>query len=98
MPSLPITLLAAATLAPLAVALAATLAPAPNGPVAAVFPPWWKAGQAIAQAWAAGPVIREGAAPFIIVVAAADRARLRSLGAWLLLDPGAVGGCLPQPL
>jgi len=97
MPSLPLSLLFAATVAPLAVALAATLAPAPNGPVAAVFPPWWNAGQAITQAWSAGPVIREGAVPFIIVVAAADRARLRALGAWLLLDPRTVGGCAAEP-
>jgi hypothetical protein len=82
-----------ATLVPLAVALASTLAPLPSGPVAAVFPPWWSATQAVASAASAGRVIRFGAFPFIVVVLAADRAQLHAQGAWILLDPRALGGC-----
>jgi hypothetical protein len=80
---------------PLGVALGAQAAPPAAGPVAAVFPPWWPAARAFAAAGTAGPVARFGGVPFIVVVAAPDRARLRAAGAWLLLDPHAVGGCAP---
>jgi len=80
-------------LGPLAVALACTLAPLPTGPVAAVFPPWWGARQAIAAAGSAGAVVRFGVVPSIVIVMAADRGLLRSHGAWFLLDPVALGGC-----
>jgi hypothetical protein len=86
-------LLLFATLGPLGMALTTTLAPPPSGPVAAVFPPWWGAAKAAASAGTAGPVIRFGAFPFVVIVLARDRARLQSLGAWLLLDPRAAGGC-----
>ncbi len=89
-------LVTTASLGPLAVALATTLAPPPGGPVAALFPPWWNAGHVITEAWTAGPVIRQGAVPFIVIVAAPNRARLHASGAWLLLNPGAAGGCLPN--
>jgi len=82
-------------LLPLGVALAAQCAPPAKGPVAAVFPPWWDAGSSFAAAAAAGPVIRFGAAPFIVIVGASDRARLRAAGAWLLLDPRVAGACAP---
>jgi hypothetical protein len=80
---------------PLGVALAAQFAPPAEGPVAAVFPPWWNARSAFVAAGAAGPVVRFGALPFIVIVAATDRARLRAAGALLLLDPRALGGCVP---
>jgi hypothetical protein len=89
-----ITLLLMAVL-PLAVAAAALLAPPAQGAVAAVFPPWWDAAAAVTAAGAAGPVVRLGALPFVVVVAAADRSVLRAAGAWLLLDPVALGGCAP---
>jgi hypothetical protein len=78
---------------PLGVALASVLAPRDDGPVAAVFPPWWGYGRTMASAGAAGGIVRFGAFPFVAIVAAADRRLLRSHGAWLLLDPLAAGGC-----
>jgi len=83
-------------LGPLGVALASAMAPLPSGPVAAVFPPWWNTRQAVIAAAAAGAVIRFGAYPSIVIVLATDRAQLRSHGAWLLLDPRAVGDCSPS--
>lgn len=80
-------------LLPLGVAAAAVTAPPAQGPVAGVFPPWWSGARAVVAAGAAGPVVRFGSVPFIVIVAAADRARLRAAGAWLLLDPRVVGGC-----
>ncbi len=76
---------------PFGVALASSLAPRGDGPVAAVFPPWWGLGRSMASAAAAGSVVRFGAFPFVVVVSAADRRVLRARGAWLLLDPLAVG-------
>jgi hypothetical protein len=78
---------------PLGVALGAQAVPPAGGPVAAVFPPWWQATRVFAAAGTAGPVARFGALPVIVVVATPDRARLRAAGAWLLLDPRALGGC-----
>jgi hypothetical protein len=82
-----------ALLAPLGVALASMLAPMPTGPVAAVFPPWWNAARAITSAGTAGTAVRFGAFGFVVVVFSADRAQLKSHGAWLLLDPVVTGGC-----
>jgi hypothetical protein len=90
---LPAVVLILAALSPLGVALASSLAPLPTGPVAAVFPPWWGATAAFASAGTAGSVIRFGAFPFIVIVLAADRSQLPLHGAWLLLDPRALGGC-----
>ena len=80
-------------LLPPVVAVASLFAAPADGPVAAVFPPWWSGADAVSAAWGAGPVVRFGAAPFIVIVAAVDRAVLRRQGAWLLLDPRALGGC-----
>jgi hypothetical protein len=91
-------LLTLIALLPLGVALMSMFAPPVEGPVAAVFPPWWDGRRTFVAAGAAGPVVRFGALPFIIVVAAGDRARLRAVGAWLLLDPRAVGGCSPTSI
>ncbi|MDE2197388.1 MAG: hypothetical protein KGJ41_00085 [Rhodospirillales bacterium] len=87
--------LVAIALLPLGVALGAQYAPAATGPVAALFPPWWTARHAFAAAGAAGPVLRLGGLPFIVIVAPDDRARLRASGAWLLVDPRAPGICTP---
>jgi hypothetical protein len=95
MKALSAALICLGALGPLGVALAAAMAPLPSGPVAAVFPPWWSARRAVTAAAAAGAVIRFGAYPSIMIVLAADRAQLRSHGAWLLLDPRAVGDCSP---
>ncbi len=86
------------SLLPLGMALGASLAPLPAGPVAAIFPPWWDAGRTFASASAAGPVIRFGAFPSVVIVMARDRSVLRSRGAWLILDPVAAGGCSPISL
>jgi hypothetical protein len=83
-------------LLPLGMALAAQTAPAATGPVAAMFPPWWDGARAFAAAGTAGPVIRLGAFPFVVIVAAADRARVHASGAWLLLDPALFGGCFTR--
>ena len=77
------------------------LAPRPTPPagtvLAAVFPPWWSATRSFLAASAAGvAIIRAGAIPAILVVRldhAESRIRLREAGAWLLLDPQALGGC-----
>jgi hypothetical protein len=72
------------------------------GPVAAVFPPWWTQARALAAAGEVGDVVRFGALPFIVVVVPAagttrPGAGLRHAGAWLLLDPLALGGCAAIP-
>src|SRR5271155_3866907 len=85
----------AVALPPPIVALWVLFAPPADGPVAAVFPPWWSDVHAIASASLAGAVMRLGAAPFVVIVAAGDRVSLRRHGAWLLLDPRAAGGCAP---
>jgi hypothetical protein len=60
-----------------------------------VFPPWWSLEDAVVSAGSAGRLVRLGALPFIIVLAEADRPRLRTAGAWMLLDPRALGSCAP---
>jgi hypothetical protein len=71
---------------------------APAGPVAALFPPWWRARDAFDGAAAAGAaIVRTGAWPTLLVVTSPDprlEAHLRAAGALLLLDPRALGGCL----
>ena len=74
-------------------ALSLSMAPPAAGPVAAVFPPWWDSAQVLQAAAAAGPVVRFGALPFIVVVVPEHRHLLRPAGAWLVLDPRALGGC-----
>ncbi len=75
---------------------AASLGPAPGGPVAAFYPPWWGANRSLLAAAAGGLPVRFGAARFVVVVVpeTANAVRLlRQNGAWLLLDPRALGGC-----
>lgn len=76
---------------------ASSLGPPPGGPIAALYPPWWSASQCLLAAAAGGMPVRFGAAGFVVVVVpeTPDAARLlRRAGAWLLLDPRALGGCL----
>jgi hypothetical protein len=73
--------------------------PAPaEGPVAALFPPWWRAADVFAAAGSAGLIVRPGPVSFVVIVAPeAGRIaeRLRAAGAILVIDPVFVGGCSP---
>jgi len=85
--------------------------PHPDGPVAAVFPPWWDAQRALAATVLAQAVmVRAGAWPALVVAADASPAgaagdagapglgeRLRAAGAWLILDPRSLRGCSLLP-
>ena len=75
----------------------ATLAPVPGRPVAAFFPPWWTPAEGfVAAAAADAAIIRTGAFATILVLAAGSSTlphRLRSAGAWLVLDARFTGGC-----
>jgi hypothetical protein len=79
---------------------AATMAPGDDesAPVAAIFPPWWSADRAfLATAAAGGAVVREGAVSSLLVAQSSEpgfRLKLHAAGAWLLLDPKAIAGCL----
>jgi hypothetical protein len=92
----------AAWLYPLTIAFASLLAafaiasrPGDQGPVAAIFPPWWSGLQSVSAAARAGPVIRFGLLPNIVIVMTerGGAAALRRAGAWAVLDPLALGGC-----
>ncbi|HTI01272.1 MAG TPA: hypothetical protein VL752_10045 [Acidisoma sp.] len=87
---------------PLTLALGSLLAafviasrPADQGAVAAIFPPWWSGLQSISAAGQAGPVIRFGGLPNIVIVMTERGGAevLRRAGAWAVLDPLALGGC-----
>ena len=80
-------------------ALAALQArPRDGAQVAAVFAPWTDDGGAIARvAQAGGLVVRRGVVGTIVVVQSDQPgliARLYAAGAWLVIDPAALGGCL----
>lgn len=77
-------------------AVAVDAQPRTPGRIAAVFPPWWSAGQTLGAAASAGDVAGVGAVPFIVIVRGppADLSqRVRSAGALLLLDPALAGAC-----
>jgi len=84
----------------LVVALVAVLAPrdAAGQSVAAIFPPWWDAPRVMAGLGGTDAVIlREGAAPSILLLSSQTPGlpeRLRAAGALLIVDPTAVAGCL----
>jgi hypothetical protein len=66
--------------------------------VAAIFPPWTSAENAMSRvAQAGGRIVRAGAIDAIVVVQG-DEAdltdRLYAAGAWAVVDPAAWGGCL----
>ena len=74
-----------------------SLAPPVSGPVAALFPPWWTATRSLVAASGAGTPVRFGAAGFVVVLMPDTQdaaARLHRAGAWLVLDPKALGGCV----
>jgi hypothetical protein len=72
--------------------------PRDGAQVAAVFSPWTDDGGAIARvAQAGGLVVRRGIVDTIVVVQSDQPgliARLYAAGAWLVIDPGTLGGCL----
>ena len=78
-----------------------TAAPAPRPEasfVAAVFPPWWSPQRVFGAATDVGEIVSTGGAPFAIVVHSARAnlpARLRSLGAWMVIETSKVG-CSPK--
>lgn len=102
MPNSPVPFVATTLLAVSIMATAwLSLAPVPGKPIAAVFPPWWTPAQTFgAAARAGGDVVRFGGLPGILVTAAGTpdlAGRLRSVGAWILLDAQALGGCTSNP-
>lgn len=81
----------------LGVALAAppvaALAPRDDDRVAAVFPPWVSAEEALVRVWRAGGVaVARAGADFVVIAAADDddpagfAQALRAQGAWILID------------
>jgi hypothetical protein len=68
------------------------------GPVAAVFPPWWNASRALDAAAQGGLVLRIGIANVIFVLPdpANGRSQLWHAGAWLLLNPRVLVGCVAK--
>ena len=75
-----------------------SLQPPVTGAVAALFPPWWSAGRSMMAAASAGTVMRLGALAFVVIVvpeAGGANQKLRGAGAWLIVDPWALGGCTP---
>jgi hypothetical protein len=68
--------------------------------VAVAFPPWWSAQEVfLAAAAADAAIVRMTAVPSLLVVRP-DRhdglARLREAGAWLAIDPQAIGACFSK--
>jgi hypothetical protein len=65
--------------------------------VAVAFPPWWSSQQVFEAAASAGAtIVRTTAISTLLVVKPGTYAglnRLRQAGAWLMLDPQAVGAC-----
>lgn len=68
----------------------------PPVPLAAIFPPWVSGEEAVARSLAAGGrILRQGAVPFVVVLApeAADR----PAGALLMLRLDGLAGCIISP-
>ena len=65
--------------------------------VAVAFPPWWSAQQVLlAAASADAAIVRTTAVSVILVVRPTEHdglARLHNAGAWLAIDPQAIGAC-----
>lgn len=92
------TIIAAVSLAALAVAAQGAFAPGDSASgVAVIYAPWVDSGDAIRRVTSAGArVVRTGGVPFVAIVVpeGADFAeRARAGGAWLLADPVMLGGC-----
>jgi len=66
--------------------------------VAAIFPPWTSARNAMSRvAQAGGHIVRAGLIDAVVVVQGDDADlpdRLYAAGAWAVVDPAAWGGCL----
>ena len=81
------------------VAVAAlALSPPAAGPVAALFAPWLSGDEVLHRVAAAdAAIVRWGALDSVVVVGS-ERPdlsnRLRAAGAWLVVDPVAIAGCL----
>ncbi|WP_138513014.1 hypothetical protein [Maricaulis alexandrii] len=92
---IPVALIASLTVA---TPLLAAAEPARGPEVAVVFPPGWSGADAMrAAARADVGVVRFGAWDNILITrhdSDADIERLRDAGAWFILPPGALGGCL----
>lgn len=88
---------AASMLAPLG--LVAGMTPAGDG-VAVVFAPWTSFDEALVSvARSGGRYVRPGAFDFIAIATFEDPAftsSVRRQGAWALLDPQVLGGCLSE--
>jgi hypothetical protein len=98
----PAWLRAAALLIASFVAIAAlSLQAAPGSSVVAVaFPPWWGAPAAmLAAASADAAIVRLTAIPSMLIVRPSVKdglARLRTAGAWLVMDPQALAACVSE--
>lgn len=76
--------------------LAAVSVPTRSDAVTAIFPPWWTKARALAAAAGAGDVVGLGHLPTSVVVhgePAVLTARLRAVGALLVVDLNASSGC-----
>lgn len=75
-------------------------ADASGQPLALIFPPWLSREEAMARSLAAGHlVLRGGASPFIVIAAPAAPGAAkpaRPEGAWLILAPTGLAGCLDE--
>lgn len=80
-----------------AVVALSALAPGDSAEAAAVFPPWWPQGAALAAAASAGDVVAVGAGHSIVIVRSSGGAvgrPLQDAGALIVFAPGPLAGCL----
>lgn len=92
-------LISAAAIFSFVLIVALTLAPKnETGGVAVIFAPWTEAADALARsAGAGGRFVRFGAFDFISIIepeTAAYAQRVRTSGAWFVVDPTALAACL----
>ena len=68
----------------------------PSSPLAAIFPPWISGDDAVARSLATGArILRQGAVPFVVVLAPETAAR--PAGALLMLRLDGLAGCIITP-
>ena len=68
----------------------------PSVPLAAIFPPWVTGEEAVARSLATGArILRQGAVPFVVVLAPETSAR--PVGALLMLRLDGLAGCIISP-
>jgi len=85
----------------LSLVVAVQVSAAPNDPsrIAAVFPPWWTAAQAVRAASASGRILGVGGAPFVVILQGDPRtlaAHARAVGALFILASNPAGFCAPR--